>query len=375
MMTWWLDKGIDGFRLDVINCISKPVEMPDVSPSSKKYEWAGKYFINEPDVHKYIKEMYEKVLSKYDILTVGQTLDVSPENALLYNQSEKKQIEMVFHFELDHIDEGPGGKWEEKKWRLSEFKRIINKWQVGQYNKGWNSVYFGNHDQPRMVSRFGNDSIYRIASAKMLATLQLTLGGTPYIFQGDEIGMTNMTFRTIEDFRDIEATKYYKSALENGMGKFEILSNIRRKSRDNGRTPMQWNGTDNAGFSQGKPWIGVNRNYHYINVENDLKKKDSIINYYRRLIMLRRDYPTFVYGNFTLLCEDSEEIMVYLRESDENCFLVVLNFTDKHIVYEQPVELKKYYSSLLIGNLKDGNYFLQNKSILEPYEALVFKLL
>jgi oligo-1,6-glucosidase len=374
LMTWWLEKGIGGFRMDVINCISKTEGLPDIAPSDGGYEWAGSYFMNGPKVHEYLKEMNRKVLSQYDIMTVGETPEVTPADALRYAGTEENELNMVFQSELMDIDSEKSCKWETKTWHLTDFKRSVSKWQQALSEKAWNSIFLGNHDQPRMVSRFGNDTVYRVASAKMLATLLLTLQGTPYLFQGDEIGMTNTQFDSISDCRDIEAINYYQSALKNGINKTEIMNRIRRKCRDNARTPMQWNAAENAGFSCGTPWMAVNQNFRDINVENDLADADSIYNYDRRLIRLRHESPTLVYGTYRPLCENDERVMMYIRQMDDDCMLIILNFTDQSVTLKLPDEIKTENAKLLIGNLKESPYALKKEIGLEPYEALIFNL-
>lgn len=373
MMTWWLDKGIDGFRMDVINCISKQPDLPDVLPKGG-YKWAGQYFMNGPSIHKFLREMHEKVLSGRDIMTVGETPGVTPNDALLYAGSDGRELNMVFQSELMDIDAGAAGKWDAEEWRLSDFKKIISKWQQQLHGKAWNSVFLGNHDQPRIVSRFGDDTVYRVESAKLLATLLLTLEGTPYIFQGDEIGMTNTRFNTIEDCRDIEELQYYESALAAGKSESEILCSICKKGRDNARTPMQWDSTANAGFSKAEPWIPVNPNYSDLNVRQDSQGKHTILEYYRRLIRIRHDNPVLVYGSYETLYEDSEEIMAYFRIFNQERFLVILNFTRHETPFRFPQEIVPENTKLLLGNLaRDNNHFSRVIS-LQQYEAMIIEV-
>lgn len=287
MMTWWLDKGIDGFRMDVINLISKVPELPSVSGESNgeqpTYHFGGDYFVNGPRVHEYMQEMNREVLSKYDIMTVGEAVNVTPEEASLYVSEDRNELNMVFHFELMDVDSGPGGKWNVQPWKLADIKSIISKWQVALDGKGWNSLYMNNHDQPRMLSRFGDDKLFPKESGKMLATLLHTLQGTPYIYQGEEIGMTNVQFASIDDYKDIEIVNMYKEYLAAGHSEEKIMNSIYIKGRDNGRTPMQWNSEPQAGFTTGNPWLAVNPNYKDINVEKALADPDSIFHYYKKL--------------------------------------------------------------------------------------------
>lgn len=266
MMAWWLDKGIDGFRMDVINLISKNPALPRVE-QGEGWRFGGEHFMNGPRVHEYLQEMNREVLSKYDIMTVGETIGVTPEDAALYVGEERNELNMVFHFELMDVDSGPHGKWDLKPWDLRDIKRIIAKWQTGLEGKGWNSLYLNNHDQPRMLSRFGDDRTYRKESGKMLATLLHTLQGTPYIYQGEELGMTNVRFASIESYKDIETLNMFAEQLAAGRDEADIMNAIYAKGRDNGRTPMQWDGSEHAGFTTGTPWIAVNPNYPDINAE------------------------------------------------------------------------------------------------------------
>lgn len=392
MMTWWLDKGIDGFRMDVINLISKNPELPDAHTpdpgigtmppdEGQTYHFGGQHFVNGPRVHEYLQEMNRKVLSRYDIMTVGETVNVTPEDGALYVGEDRNELNMVFHFELMQVDSGPGGKWDIRPWRLSEIKQIISKWQTLLHNKGWNSNYLNNHDQPRMVSRFGNDSVYRKPSAKMLATLLHTLQGTPYIYQGEEIGMTNIRLSSIDDYRDIETLNMYQEYKEAGRDKDAIMESIYIKSRDNARTPMQWDVTEQAGFTKGQPWISVNPNYTDINVQEALADPDSIFYYYQRLIELRRQEPIIVYGDYTVLQPEDEQLFAYIRSYEGQKLLVVLNFTDQAQPFKLDAHVSYHEPQLLISNYggdhgralaeEARSHNLRSLS-LEPYEARVY---
>lgn len=375
MMIFWLEKGIDGFRMDVINCISKVSELPSVPADDEGYKWAGQYFINGPDIHEYLQEMNEKVLSKYDIMTVGETPCVTPEDGILYVGDDRKELSMLFQFELMDIDSGVGGKWDIVPWRLVEFKRIITKWQLALQEKGWNSLYLNNHDQPRMVSRFGNDTVYRSESAKMLATMLHTLQGTPYIYQGEEIGMTNVAFESIHEYQDIESLNmYHETVTEGNAEPSEILALIHKKGRDNARTPMQWNDEKNAGFSEGKPWLEVNPNYTEINVKNAQEDKNSILHYYKKLIRLRKKHLVMVYGEYIPLLEDDEEIFSYIRCIDNERILVILNLSSGSPVFKLPVDITCRTAELLVSNYcidKEGDL---TEIMLRPYEARVYVL-
>ncbi len=367
MMKFWLDKGIDGFRMDVINMLSKVPGLPPVKTDEKGFIFGGEYFINGPRIHEFLKEMNDKVLSKYDIMTVGETPGVTPEIAAMYVGKDRNELNMVFQFE--HMDLDKGENYYKFTWDLLEFKKIMKKWQEGLYEKGWNSLYLNNHDQPRMVSRFGNDGKYRVESAKMLATMIHTQQGTPYIYQGEEIGMTNISFPSIEDYRDIATINLYYKAKEAGFDEDLIMKGIHYHSRDNARTPIQWNSEKNAGFTTGTPWIKVNPNYEEINVENALKNKNSIFYYYRDLIKLRKKHPVLVYGKFEIVNEDDPDIFAYTRTGENEKLFVILNFTDKERKFKPEVEER--YDNILISNyekIEPGN----GEYSLRPYEARVY---
>lgn len=378
MMTWWLDKGIDGFRMDVINLISKVPELPSVSGENNgdqpSYHFGGEYFVNGPRVHEYMQEMNREVLSKYDIMTVGEAVNVTPEEASLYVGEDRNELNMVFHFELMDVDSGPGGKWNVQPWKLADIKSIISKWQVALDGKGWNSLYMNNHDQPRMLSRFGDDMLYPKESAKMLATLLHTLQGTPYIYQGEEIGMTNVKFDSINDYKDIEILNMYKEYLTAGHSEEAIMNSIYIKGRDNSRTPMQWNSEPQAGFTIGTPWMAVNPNYKKINVEKALADSDSIFHYYKKLIALRKQHEIIVYGRYTILAEENEQVYAYQRSLGEEQLLVVLNFFGDSAVFELPSTVKFQEKELLIANYEVNPEEELNTIHLRPYESRVYKL-
>ena len=375
MMQWWLEKGIDGFRMDVINCISKHENLPSVEGTGDGYQWGGQYFFNGPRVHEYIREMNERVLSKYDIMTVGETPDVTPEEGLLFTGEDRGELNMLFNFELMDIDAGPGGKWDIVPWKLTDFKAIISKWEQKLHGKGWNSLYLNNHDQPRMVSRFGNDSTYRVESAKMLATLLHTLEGTPYIYQGEEIGMTNAKFEYIGDYRDIETLDVYNRALKGGAASVKaIMSAIRAKGRDNARTPMQWSSERNAGFTCGEPWIKVNPNYFDINVKKAEEDTSSVLHYYRKLIRMRKENLTLVYGEYVPLLEEDEVIFSYIRRLEGDRLIVMLNFTGNASRFVLPEGIECQCPELLISNYRVSNGEDIRSFTLRPYEARVYRL-
>lgn len=375
LMTWWLDKGIDGFRMDVINLISKAPGLPD---TTTKLDGDYGHFINGPRVHEFLQEMNREVLSKYDIMTVGETCDVTPEDAELFTGNDRNELNMVFQFEWMGIDSGPTGKWEVTPWKLTQFKEMVSKWQTKLHGKAWNSIYLNNHDQPRLLSRFGNDGKYHNESAKMLATLLHTLQGTPYIYQGEEIGMTNVRFETIEEYKDIESLNMYKDYASKGHKHEDIMESIYAKGRDNARTPMQWNAGPQAGFTTGTPWIAVNPNYREINAEQALNDPNSVFHYYRALIQLRKKHDIIVYGDYKLLHEKDEQVYAYMRALGDERLLVILNF------YEEPAEFRLEEQigwdshELLISNYEvsavSGEAEDFRQIALRPYEARVYKL-
>lgn len=363
MMTWWCDKGIDGFRMDVISMISKTKEMPD----GKDGDFSP-YCIHGPNVHKYLQEMNEKVLSKYNIMTVGETAGVTTEQAQQYAGEDTHELNMVFQFE--HVDgDGKYGKWTDKKIPLVTLKQILSRWQTELYQKAWNSLFWDNHDQPRAVSRFGDDRpMYREVSAKMLATCLHMLQGTPYIYQGEELGMTNYPFESPNDFRDIESINAYREWCSEGrLSHEEFWPCITFKSRDNARTPIQWDDSPQAGFTVGTPWIAVNPNYTEINAKVETANMDSVFHYYKKLIKLRKENPIIVYGKYEALMEDSEELFVYTRTLDSEKLLVVCSFCDHETNFTIPAEFVG--TVCLISNVQ--NAYDKAEMTLKPYEAFV----
>ncbi len=367
MMTWWCDKGIDGFRMDVISMISKVKELPD-GEMDGLYGNYRPYAVNGPNVHKYLQEMNEKVLSKYDIMTVGETPEVTTELAKQYAGEDTHELNMVFQFE--HVDsKGKYAKWTDEKMPLTTLKEILSRWQTELYGKAWNSLFLDNHDQPRAVSRFGNDSPeYRAVSAKMLATCLHMLQGSPYVYQGEELGMTNYPFQSPEDFRDIESVNAYREWCESGLVSHEeFWPCLLWLSRDNARTPMQWDDKEQAGFTTGTPWIAVNPNYKEINAMAETKDPDSVFHYYKKLIALRKQTPIMVYGKYEPLFEDSEEWFVYTRTLENEKLLVVCSFTDQETTFTIPEEFAG--AELLIANME--NEYGKGTVPLRPYEAFV----
>ena len=368
MMTRWCEKGIDGFRMDVISLISKPEGFPD----AKVVGLYGDMNIcaNGPKVHDYLKEMNEKVLSKFDIMTVGETAGVTLDEAKKYANSEGSELNMVFQFEHMGLDGEGDFKWSTKHIPLVPLKENLTKWQLGLDEVAWNSLYFCNHDQPRIVSRLGDDSDeFREVSAKCIATCLHMMQGTPYVYQGEELGMTNTVFKSVDDFRDLESINAYKELIESGLyTKEDMFPKIAHKSRDNARTPMQWDASENAGFTAGTPWIAVNPNYKKVNVADQLKREDSVFNYYKKLIRLRKENEIIVYGNYELLLPEDENIFAYVRTLDNQKLLVVCNFSKT----EQKFDFSGYENAkVLISNY---NRDARKDGILKPYEATVLLL-
>ena len=369
MMKFWCEKGIDGFRMDVISMISKDQRFPDGEMNNGLYGDFGPYCVHGPRVHEFLQEMNQKVLSKYDIMTVGETAGVTIEEAQKYAGDDRNELNMVFQFE--HVESGCGdyGKWTTAKYDFKEFKNIMIKWQEELQGKAWNSLFLGNHDQPRSVSRFGNDNpVYRETSAKMLATCIHMMQGTPYVYQGEELGMTNIYFDKLEDYRDIESINYFKEFTESGLMTPEhMMKCLMLRSRDNARTPMQWDDSKQAGFTEGEPWIKVNPNYKKINAAQQLEDPDSVFHYYQKLIRLRKEKDIIVYGEFEPLYREDEQIFAYTRKQDQEKLLTVCNFSDKNTEVEVPEEFKG--AECLITNL--GRKEFERKIVLNPYEAFV----
>jgi oligo-1,6-glucosidase len=374
MMKWWLDKGIDGFRMDVINLISKVDGLPS-APGGKQYDWGGDFFMNGPRVHEYLQEMNREVLSKYDIMTVGESPGASTDDAVKYANNEGTELNMIFTFEHMDLDSGPGGKWNVKPWKLADLKDVMSKWQNDLDGKGWNSLYLNNHDQPRMVSRFGNDKEYRGESGKMLGTFLHMMKGTPYIYQGEELGMTNVRFENLEDYNDIEIHNMYRETVVKGDEDHNtIMEAIYKKGRDNARTPMQWDSSENGGFTTGIPWLKLNPNYKEINAAKAIADPDSIFHYYQQLIKLRKENEIIVYGKYELILQDDEKIYAYTRTLDNEKLVVLCNFSAEESPFELPKDFELDTAELLIGNYKVEPGDSVNLFILKPYEARVYLL-
>lgn len=367
MMDWWLQKGIDGFRMDVISCISKDQTFADGIPRPSgltNHEVAA----NGPRVHEFLREMNQRVLSKYDIMTVGECAGCTLEEAKKYASLDGSELSMAFEFEHMGIDAHPVlGHYAIGTFDLKKLKEVMTKWQTGLEGIAWNSLYWNNHDQVRIVSRWGNDTPqYRKKSAKMLATCLHMMKGTPYIYEGEEIGMTNMPYYdSVDAYNDIESVGNYRMSVEKGlMTEEEGLEMLHKKSRDHARTPMQWDASENAGFTTGTPWLHVNPNYTEINVEEALADEDSIFYYYQKLIKLRHESDLIVYGSYALLEAGHPDLYVYTRTLGEEKLLVVCNFSDKEVKYEMPEEFRN--GTCIISNTQVGD-------VVEPYGAYVVR--
>ncbi len=375
MMHWWLQQGVDGFRMDVINMLSKTPGLPDAPPATgDRYEFGGQHFIHGPRLEEFLQEMKREVLSAYDLITVGETPSVMTAQAATLTHEESGSLNMVFQFEHMDLDVEPGSpsKWFGRPLPLADLKRVMTRWQDGLAGAGWNSLFLSNHDSPRAVSRFGDDTRYRVESAKMLATFVHMLQGTPYIYQGEEIGMTNVRFPSIDDYRDIETLNMYREYVEErGMAPERVMAMIYDRSRDNARTPMQWDDSPNAGFTTGTPWIDVNPNHTTLNVAQARGDPDSIFAYYRQLIRLRKAHPIVVYGRYALLDGADERVYAFTRTLDAQRLLVILNFSADSPPFSPPLPLDA--ACLLIANypVEAGEAADLH---LRPYEARVYLL-
>ena len=371
MMNWWLKKGVDGFRMDVISLISKEPGLPDKEPGINGYATFN-VSANGPHVHEYLQEMRQKALNNADTITVGECSGVTLEEAKKYARSDEKELNMVFQFEHMDVDsDEKSGKWTTRKMDLRDLKNILTRWQKGLQDIAWNSLYWENHDQPRSVSRFGNDSDeYREISAKMLATCIHMMQGTPYVYQGEELGMTNCPFNTLDNFRDLESINAFHELTEQGkMTEEDMMAAIGYKGRDNARTPMQWDDSAYAGFSTANPWIMVNPNYTKINAKDQVNREDSVFKYYQKLIKLRHESELIVYGTYDLILDDDKDIYAYIRTLGNEKLIVYCNFSENTRDVEIPEEFVN--GKVLISNYSDAK--ANRKITLRPYEAIVIQ--
>ncbi len=368
MIKFWFDKGVDGFRMDVIPFISKDTSFPEM-PAEMNGDW-GKFYRSGPHLHEYIQEMNREVLSKYDIMTVGE-IGATPEEAHLFVDEDRNELNMLYHFEGVDFGYVPGSKKiiDPKGWSLVKFKEIYSKWSDNFEQKGWGTIYLGNHDQPRMLTRWGNDAPkFRDASSKMLSTFLLTMRATPYYYFGDELGMNNIKFDKIEDYKDIESINWYKGIEKEGGDLKQFMESQKIAARDNGRTPFQWDDTTNAGFTSGTPWLKVNPNYQSINVAAQDKDENSPLNYFRRLIKFRKENPVLVYGKYSLLDKENPNVYSYTREMDGKKLLVLLNFKSFESTAATGLDLSK--AKVVVGNYPTPS----TSEKLRPYEAVIFEI-
>lgn len=371
IMHYWLKKGIRGFRLDVINLLSKDQSFPDDMTGDGR-----KYYTDGPLIHDRLKEMTREVFSKYDVFTVGEMSSTTIEHGIRYTNPESQELNMVFNFHHLKVDYPNGEKWELSDYNLCDLKKVLSDWQVKMNEGGgWNALFWCNHDQPRIVSRFGDTQVYHKHSAKMLATTIHMMQGTPFIYQGEEIGMTDPGFCDIADYRDIETLNRYQLLLEQGRSEQEVIEIIKQKSRDNSRTPMQWNDQEHGGFTIGEPWIKAASNSDTINAEAALQDEDSIFYHYKALIQLRKNLDLITYGDYQLILEDHPNIFAYFRNGQAEKLLVINNFRGESTTFELPdyAGIEGYSSELLLSNYKDSstNY---RRMKLRPYESVVFHM-
>ena len=375
MLRWWLDRGVDGFRMDVINMVSKRLPLTDGPPRAGGVLGDGSaQYITGPRIHEFLHEMNNEVIagSEAPLITVGEMPGVTVDEAVRFTDPANAEIDMVFQFEHVNLGRGPNGKYDPQPLSLVDIKTSLNRWQTGLGARGWNSLYWNNHDQPRAVSRFGtDDEQYRVLSAKLLGTVLHMHRGTPYVYQGEELGMTNYPFIRIDDYRDIEAVNYYHAAIARGMDSAHLLAGMAPATRDNGRTPMQWDDTAQAGFSTGTPWLAVNPNYREINAAAQTKDPGSVFAHYQRLIELRHTLPVVTVGDFTLLLPAHEQIYAFARRSDRDELLVLANFSTEPV----PAELDDDWSTaeLLLGNYPDHAGHPASSITLRPWEAVIYR--
>jgi oligo-1,6-glucosidase len=368
MMRWWLDRGVDGFRMDVINMISKEPSLPD-GRDDGKWGPGGEHYLCGPRIHEFLQEMHREVFAgREGLLNVGEMPGVTLEEARLFTDPARRELDMVFQFEHVNLDHGRR-KWDFHPLDLRDLKASFGRWQAGLAARGWNSLYWNNHDQPRIVSRWGDDGEHRVRSAKLLGTVLHLHRGTPYVYEGEEIGMTNVPFDGVEAFRDIESLRHYAEAVASGAAPDDVLPGLRAMSRDNARTPMQWDASEHAGFTTGSPWMAVNPNHEEINVEAALADPDSVLHHYRRLIELRHTEPVVAHGDFTMLLEDDERVYAFTRRLGEVELLVVANFSSEPAGADVPGAAAWARAELVLSNAGPAGDDLA----LGPWEARVYR--
>ena len=369
MINWWLDKGIDGFRVDAISHIKKEEGLLDMdNPQGLEYVESFEKHMNVSGIHKYLKELKEKTFDNYDIMTVGEANGVDADEADLWVSEENGKFNMIFQFEHLHL----WGAESENTFNVKNYKKVLTKWQKALEGKGWNALYIENHDIPRVISTWGNDREYLRECATAFGLMYFMQQGTPFIYQGQEIGMTNVKFDSIYDYNDVKGINIYKEKIEQGLSKEEALKYVWAVSRDNSRTPMQWDNSNNAGFTDGTPWINVNENYKTINVNNQINDENSILNFYKNMIRIRKENETLVYGSYDLILDEDDKIYAYIRTMGDEKFIVIVNLSHDEVKYSY--EEKLNYSKLLLSNYKVEAHDMINEFILKPYEARLYKL-
>jgi oligo-1,6-glucosidase len=370
MMRWWLNRGVDGFRMDVINMISKDTALPDGHELTGGVLGDGSpHYLCGPRIHEFLQEMHREVFAgrREKLLTVGEMPGVTVDEAVLFTDPAREEVDMVFQFEHVGLDQG-ATKWDVHPLDLRDLKASFGRWQVGLAERGWNSLYWNNHDQPRVVSRFGDDDAHRVRAAKLLGTVLHLHRGTPYVYQGEELGMTNAPFRTLEDFRDIEALNHYAEAVAAGADAQDVLAALRAMGRDNARTPMQWDASEHAGFTTGTPWIAVNPNHDDVNAEAAVADPDSVFHHYRRLIELRHTEPVVAHGDFTMLMAQDERVYAFTRRLGDVALLVLGNFSGDVATVDVPDAEAWAASEVLVANCAP-----QSPLVLAPWEARVHR--
>lgn len=374
MIQFWLKKGVDGFRLDVINLISKDQRFLNDDGSDVRFVPDGRrYYTDGPRIHEFLKEINQNAFGGGELITVGEMSSTSIENCIKYSNPEEKELAMTFSFHHLKVDYPNGEKWAVAPFDFIELKKILSKWQIGMYEgNGWNATFWNNHDQPRALSRFGNDKEYRVESAKMLATVLHGLQGTPYVYQGEEIGMTNPYFDEIDKYKDVESHNIYKIKEKEGLKKEQILEILMQKSRDNSRTPMQWDDSENAGFTTEKPWIGIPENYKEINAKAAVEDKNSVFYHYQKLIKLRKSEDLFVIGRYEDIDLENKNVYAYKRVGENGELIVISNFYENEVKFDiNGLEIEK--CKVLLSNYKENPKVEGNEIVLKPYESIIFK--
>ena len=369
MINWWLDKGIDGFRVDAISHIKKEEGLRDMdNPNGLKYVESFEKHMNVDGIHKYLGELKERTFDKYDIMTVGEANGVEAEEADLWVGEENGKFNMIFQFEHLHL----WGAESENNFNVKNYKKVLTKWQKALDGNGWNALYIENHDIPRVISTWGNDEEYLRECATAFGLMYFMQQGTPFIYQGQEIGMTNVKFDSIYDYNDVKGINIYKEKIAQGLSKEDALKCVWAVSRDNSRTPMQWDDSDNSGFTEGKPWINVNENYKNINVKVQLENKNSILNFYKEMIRIRKENKTLVYGSYDFILGDDEKIYAYTRTMENEKFIIIVNLSHDKVRYSHNEELK--YDNLLLSNYNVNRHENINELTLKPYEARLYRI-